>query len=152
MLRKRQPQQCWVGSIHNSASFLLLHLASCYAKIEVGGGAWSVETDRDMHPQEATGLSIPKKCQAPKCVHQSSGPEKVALAERIWRRRRPCKPKKQEADSFPPLPRLHPPSLSLFLSPSHWHPHLALVLLSLSFILLVRPHFKPLPAKDSDLG
>lgn len=54
------PGQCSVGSIHNSASFLLLHLASCYAKIG-RGGRWSVATVGDTHPQETTALSIPKK-------------------------------------------------------------------------------------------
>lgn len=72
-----------------------------------------------------------RNAQAPKCGHQRGGPGKVPLAEGICKRRRPCKPKKQEANSLPPLPCLRP---LLSLSPSLTPPPSSCLTLSLLYI------------------
>lgn len=109
------PRQCSGGSIHNSVSFLLLCLASCYAKI-VRGGQWSVATERDTHPQKATALEIPQKHESSKPAPQRHfGSKDLPECKDLASLRRNRKP----VFSLPPFLLVSTPhllSLSLFLS------------------------------------
>lgn len=122
VLRNRQTQQCSGGSSHNSVSFLLLCLASCYAKIG-RGGQWSVATERHT-PTRSNRAGNSWETHKLRTVPTRG----VALEGTLgWLNlqgcRRPCKPKKKrKANSFslPSFLSLPPPSLSLSPSYCYW--------------------------------
>lgn len=84
-------EQCLFGSAHNSLCFLFLCLTSCYAKIS-WRGQWTVATDGDTHPQEATALCIPKRHTSSRMWTPEGWPWRGSLG-RVNSKCRPWKPK-----------------------------------------------------------
>lgn len=120
------PGQCWGGSIHNSVCFLLLCLASCYAKIGRGGPVKCCNGER--HTPTRSNCAGNSNTQAPnQLCTQRDGPGRQPRWREFSRVQKFCKSKKEKAflslSSFlsPPPP---PFSLSLFSSSYRYQDHI----------------------------